>query len=110
MRPLFLLRVAALVLPLALAVPADALDRQMTIVNGTSYDIVGIYGSNVGKSDWQENLLGDEALAAGAEVAIDFDDRSGYCLFDLRAVFADGDEVVSERVNVCDENRFYYRD
>jgi hypothetical protein len=55
-------------------------------------------------------LLGDEVLTAGAEVAIDFDDRSGYCLFDLRAVFADGDELVSERVNICDENRFYYRD
>lgn len=109
MRPLYLLRATALVLPMTLSVPADALDRHMTVINETSFDIVEIYGSNVGENDWQENMLGDEVLSAGASVDVDFDDRSGYCMFDLRAVFEDGDEVVSERVNVCDENRFYYR-
>jgi hypothetical protein len=110
MRPFFLLRATALVLPMTLSVPADALDRHMTVVNETNFAIVQLYGSNVGTRNWSGNLLGDGGLPAGASVDIDFDDGSGYCMFDLRAVFEDGDEVVKERVNVCDENRFYYRE
>ena len=110
MRPLFLLPATALVLSMTLSAPADALDRHMTVVNGTSFDIVELYGSNAGTSGPQENMLGDAVLPAGASADIDFDDGSGYCMFDLRAVFEDGDEVVSEGVNICDENRFYYRE
>ena len=99
---------AAAALLIGLCVPAHAMQRTMTIVNETDVAIAAFYAANVNKSDWQDNRL-DQALPAGSSVAVDLDDGSGYCLFNFRAVFADGDEIVSKRVNVCDEDAFYYR-
>lgn len=93
----------------ALAVPAGAVERRLTLVNETSFAIAEFYASNVGKEGWGENRIVDQPLPAGSTVQIDLDDGTGYCMFNLRAVFDDGDEIVSEGINICDEGRFYYR-
>jgi hypothetical protein len=92
-----------------LSAPAQALDRGMTLVNETDLAIVAFYGSTGAENSWDENLLTNGALAAGSSVEVEFADHSGYCLFDLRAVFEDGAEIVTEDVNVCDWKEFYYR-
>lgn len=92
-----------------LSAPAQALDRSLTLVNETDFDIVEFYGSIVAEDGWNGNLLTNGALAAGSSVEVEFADHKGYCLFDLRAVFEDGAEIVTQDVNVCDEHEFYYR-
>ncbi|WP_161762659.1 coproporphyrinogen III oxidase [Rhodobacter amnigenus] len=107
MRPLTL-GLSAL-LALATALPAAALDRRVEIINNTGFTIVEFYGSNTGSDSWEEDILGTDVLPSGSSVVIDFDDRSGYCKFDFRAVFEDGDVLEKGGVNICEIATFTYQ-
>jgi hypothetical protein len=85
---------------------ASAEDRRVNVNNQTGSAIVEFYASNTGTQDWQEDILGDQVLAAGGAAAINIDDGSGYCKFDFRAVFDDGTEVISPNNNVCELSDF----
>lgn len=87
---------------------AHAENRKVTIVNNTGYDIVNFYGSNQGSDSWEEDILGSQTLPAGNSATINFDDGTGYCVFDFKAVFEDGDELVRKGVNVCEVSTFTY--
>ncbi|WP_245259071.1 hypothetical protein [Salinarimonas rosea] len=91
-------------------VPSAALaqNRVVEIVNRTGVTMMEFYASNVDRSTWEEDILGADVLGSGSSVDVDIDDGSGQCLFDFRAVFADGDEVVDEAVNVCEISTFTY--
>jgi hypothetical protein len=87
---------------IAVAAPAMALDRKVTIVNNSGFTISYFYGSNVGTTFWEEDLLSSDVLSNGASVVVNFDDTTGYCRFDFRAIFDDGTELVKKDVNVCE--------
>jgi len=106
-RVIYLLSVAALVATSCL--PAQAIEKNLTVVNKTNFVINAFYATNVSKEGWGDNRIAGEPLAAGASVKLDLDDGTGYCLFNLRAVFEDGEVVDKERVNICDESTFYYK-
>ncbi len=91
------------------AQPVLAQDRRVKIINSTGYTIVRFYGSNKGSQSWEEDILGSGVLYSGTSTVIDFDDGSGYCVFDFKAVFDDGDELVKTGVNVCELTEFTYR-
>ncbi len=93
---------------LASALPARAEDRRVEIVNNTGYTITNFYGSNTGSNSWEEDILGKDLLPPGGSVVINFDDASGYCMFDFKAVFEDGDEIVDEKIDVCTIGTFTY--
>ena len=95
-------------LALAIALPAAALDRRVQIINNTGYTIVEFYGSNTGSKSWEEDILGQDVLPSGNSVVINFDDASGYCKFDFRAVFEDGDVLEKGGVNICEISTFTY--
>jgi hypothetical protein len=92
----------ALTLTAALPALAQTYDRKVTIVNNSGYTISYFYGSNVGTTFWEEDLLASDVLSNGASVVVNFDDTTGYCRFDLRAIFDDGTEIVQKDVNVCE--------
>lgn len=106
MQPMSIVLAAAALLGTVL--PAAALDRRVTIVNNTGYTITNFYGSNTGSKSWEEDILGSDVLPSGSSVVINFDDDSGYCKFDFKAVFEDGDELVKEAVNICEISTFTY--
>lgn len=87
---------------------AFALDRRVRIVNDTGFDIVRFYGSNKGSKSWEEDILGSDILSSGSSVTINFDDNSGYCKFDFKAVFNDGDVLVKKNINICEIGTFTY--
>ena len=95
-------------LTLATALPAAALDRRVRIINNTGFTIVEFYGSNTGSDTWEEDILGSDVLPSGSSVVINFDDATGYCMFDFRAVFDDGDVLERGGVNVCETETFTY--
>jgi hypothetical protein len=95
-------------LALATALPAAALDRRVTLINNTGFTIVEFYGSNTGVDSWQEDILGADVLPSGSSVVINFDDATGYCMFDFRAVFEDGDVLERGDVNICEIATFTY--
>ncbi len=76
-------------------------NRHVTIINNTNVSMREFYGSNAGVDNWQEDILGTSVLPAGSSVDINFDDGSGYCTFDFKAVFVDGSSLVDNSVNVC---------
>lgn len=90
------------------ALPALALDRRVNIVNKTGYTMMEFYASNVDAKTWEEDILGKHVLESGQSVLINIDDGTGYCLYDFRAVFSDGDEVTKARVNVCEIGTFTF--
>jgi hypothetical protein len=100
--------VLASLIAITLASPSFAENRSVTIVNNTGYTMTNFYGSNTGADTWQEDILGTDTLPSGSQVTINFDDASGYCKFDFKAVFDDGDELVREDVNVCEVGTFTY--
>lgn len=88
---------------------AEAQDRRVRIVNETGYTIVRFYASNVDRDSWEEDILGSSVLPSGRSVMINIDDGSGQCLFDFKAEFDDGDELIRNRINVCEISTYTYR-
>ena len=86
----------------------DGKDRRVRMINATSYTIERMYGSNVNRDSWEEDVLGQGVLRSGNSVMVNWDDNSCNCLFDFKAVFSDGDTAVRRRVNVCRIERFRF--
>lgn len=86
----------------------DGQDRRVRIINGTGVTMTHFYASNSGQDDWQEDILGEDVLLSGASVRINIDDGTGACLYDFKARFADGDELVRNRINVCQITEYRY--
>lgn len=93
---------AVVVSSLALIGAANAENRQVKIINETNSDLNEFYASNVGTTDWEEDILGDEQVPAGGSVTINMDDGSGYCKFDFKGVFVDDSEATVEGIDVCE--------
>ena len=88
---------------------ADNQDRRVRILNDTRTEMREFYASRSTTNDWEEDILGRNTLPAGQSVVINIDDGTGACIFDFKAVFADGDVLVREDINVCqiEQYRFY---
>ena len=92
----------------SLASPAFAEDRHVTIVNETNNTMVRFYASNAGRTNWEEDILGQRTLSPGQQVRINVDDGTGACVFDFRADFDDGDKLVRNSINVCKIGTYRY--
>lgn len=76
-------------------------NKHVVIVNNSGKTVREFYGSNAGTSSWQEDILGTDMLEPGESVDINFEDGSGYCTFDFKAVFSDGSSAVESGFDVC---------
>ncbi len=94
----------------AFVASASAEDRHVKIINETSATIVHFYGSNAGSDSWEEDILGQDVLKPGQSVNINFDDGSGYCLFDFKAEFSDGDTLIRRGIDVCKTGTYRYHE
>jgi hypothetical protein len=83
-------------------------DRRVRIINETKHTMMRFSASNVGQTSWEEDILGQSTLAPGSSVVINIDDGSGYCLYDFKGVFDDGDEVIQNRIDVCKIESFRF--
>lgn len=92
----------------AVAQSKDGKDRHVVIINETRHTLVRFYASRIATDDWEEDILGNSTLRAGAQVRINIDDGTGSCLFDFKAVFDDGDELIRNRINVCEIEQYRY--
>ena len=90
------------------AAPAGAQDRHVQIINETRHTIVEFYASNIGRNTWEEDILGDDVLPVGQSININIDDGTDACLYDFKAVFDDGDELVRNRIDVCSIGTYRY--
>jgi hypothetical protein len=89
---------------------AAALNRHVRIHNDTSTTMDKFYASNVGTTNYEEDILGSDVIESGAAWDINIDDGTGYCKYDFLAVFSDGSEAKKDNVNVCKVGDFYFND
>lgn len=79
------------------------MDRRVEIINGTGVVMTAFYATNIGVDGWGKDHLRNRVLDPNKRVTLNFEDGSGACWFDFKAVFADGDVVVRRKFNVCKE-------
>lgn len=90
------------------AIQVAAQGRDLEIVNLTDFEIIAFYSAHKDAIGWGGDMLSGEALGSGTSRELSFEDGSGYCIYNIKAVFDDGEELVSEGVNVCDLPSFSY--
>jgi hypothetical protein len=76
-------------------------DRRVIIVNNTHVIMESLYASNVDRRNWEEDILGVGVLFPGKYITVNIYDGTYHCRYDLKAVFADGEVVVKNNMDVC---------
>ena len=102
--------VALCTVPAGLALAKDKKDRTVTINNKTQMVMTEFYASQTNLNDWEEDILGEDALDAGESVDVEVDDGSTACVYDFKAVFKGGTSAVKEGVNVCEISEFDFHE
>jgi hypothetical protein len=106
--------ISALSLPLVslLAQSALADKSDFQVLNNTNLAITELYLSDSSLDSWNNNILGSldsEVLVSGGSIKVNFADMSSdRCLYDIKAVFADGQEVEDYRLNVCENDNYNF--
>ena len=87
----------------AVAAPAALADeRDFTLVNDSSQNIVDLYITHVSEEQWGDNILGEDVLAAGDQVRVMFLDAApGFCRYDVKLTIESGDDAVVNNVDLC---------
>jgi len=86
----------------------DGENRRVRIINETGVTMQSFYASPPEEDSWEEDILGAGVLAPYASRVINFDDGRCRCVYDFKAVFVDGDELVRAKVNVCTTETYRY--
>ena len=100
---------AAIAVPMvSLLAQAALADKSDFWVRNNSHNTISeLYLSASNLDAWDNNLLKSDTLASGDRFQVAFSDAAdNTCLYDIRAVFADGQVVEDYQVNVC--NNDYY--
>lgn len=80
----------------------DGRDREVVFVNfETGVIIVALYAVNTRTEGWGENMIVGRQVLPQQVAFIEFEDGSGDCVFNLKAVTSDGKEYIRRRVDIC---------
>lgn len=105
-----ILYVFAVLFTLAVSQGANAYERWLKVHNQTSVDVCGVYISHVDKRKWGRNLLTTECIWPGHYIKVDPGYQQGYCMMDMKFVWADGREGIRYDFNICDATDHYLVD
>jgi hypothetical protein len=103
MRKLLALATAAALASVSTVADAstDGKNRVVVVENFANQTLNYLYASPISSKTWEEVLLGDRVLARGESIDANIDNGTNECQYDLRAVMADGREVIRRNINVC---------
>jgi hypothetical protein len=103
---------SVLALPIASTIAPDALANKDNFVvrNESNVNIVELYVSSSSRTTWDDNILEQGAvLHTGESMRIMFDDPSpSNCVYDVLAVFANGQRVEDFQIDVCNSNSYTF--
>ncbi|MGC2855443.1 hypothetical protein ACM64Y_08210 [Novispirillum sp. DQ9] len=91
------------------ATSAVAGDQDFRLTNKTGYQINEIYVSSAKTDDWEEDVMGRDALPNGDYVDIEFSKGERSCKWDLKAVYDDGEEAIWYDFNLCEIRKITLR-
>jgi hypothetical protein len=81
------------------------------VYNDSSMVLTELYVSSSSQNTWDNDILGRDVLYQGGEVQVLFNDSSpNHCLYDIRAVFEDGQVVEDYRIDVCAGSEYTFFD
>lgn len=75
--------------------------QDFTLVNKTGLTIDELYISPADDNAWGEDVLGKDVLMHNEKTDIEFHPSTEECIWDMKIVDEDGDEVVWVDVNLC---------
>ena len=79
------------------------------LFNQTGYEIEKLYVSPSASRNWGPDRLGNDTLPNGRYWTLRFPNAQAQCMQDMKVVFADGDEITYERLNLCSFARLTLR-
>jgi hypothetical protein len=92
------------------ALPAAAQQQNFTLVNRTGYTIDQVYVSRPTAKSWGNDILGEGVLANGASKPVTFRAGTQGCMWDIKVVFDDSEEVEWDQpFNLCQITRITLR-
>ena len=75
--------------------------QDFVLVNKTGLTVYEFYVSSSKTNDWEEDVLGQDVLEHGQSVTIRFTAAEKQCLYDMKTVDEDGDELFWTGINLC---------
>ncbi|TYB82233.1 hypothetical protein FVF75_05770 [Maritimibacter fusiformis] len=85
-------------------------DRVVNIYNDTGLTMIYFYSSSQDMTTWGADILGDQVLNSDNYLTVDFNDGSGACLYDFKAVFEDNiAEIERFGLDVCAMESYTFR-
>jgi hypothetical protein len=100
----------ALATSAASAASTDGKNRKVMVQNISSQQVNNLYASPITAKTWEEDLLGQRTLAAGASIEANIDNGTNQCMFDLKVVMASGKTFEHRSVNVCAASKWVIGD
>jgi hypothetical protein len=88
----------------------DGKNRKVTVENLSSQTVRELYASPITAKSWEEDLLGKRTLTAGQSISANIDNGTNQCLYDLKAVLANGKALEQRRINVCAASKWVIGD
>ncbi|HEX5183306.1 MAG TPA: hypothetical protein VFW19_09165 [Allosphingosinicella sp.] len=88
----------------------DGKNRKVMVQNISSQTVNSLYASPATSKTWEEDLLGQRTLAAGASVQANIDNGTNECIYDLKVVMANGKTFEHRQVNVCAASKWVIGD
>ncbi len=92
-----------------LSTVAIASTQDFVVYNFADQTVMRLYVSSAGSNVWEEDVLHSQVLGAGENVTVNFSNDTQACIYDIRAVFRDGQESDTRSVNLCEVTNFYLR-
>ena len=91
---------------LVCAIPHIAWASQdFTLVNRTGYPIQSIYVTEVGTTDWGNDVMNRDTLYPGEEVDIGFDRDTRTCRWNVMVKYRDDTRAVWSNLDLCSVTR-----
>lgn len=76
-------------------------NKHMRFINETDVALVRLYVSNSAAEEWGEDILRGPVVRPGQSVVLAVGDDSGTCMFDIKALYADGNESIAYGIDIC---------
>lgn len=76
--------------------------QDFTLHNRTGVEIYSLYVSPHESNDWEEDILGQDTLANGADLKITFDDRDKHVHWDLKVTDKDNNSLEWTDLNLTE--------
>ena len=76
-------------------------DQDFVLVNKTGLTIDELYLSPINDEEWGNDVLGKDVLKHNEKITIEFSHKESECMWDMKIVDADDDDIIWEDFNLC---------